>query len=69
MNTGQAQETVGSAGVEWTCWVPLPLNVLKANFHVTVFEDGFSTVACVVRDNARALLLVAGFQCDGDFGC
>ena len=45
------------------CWVPLPINILKANFDAASWENGCSSAACVVRDHTEALLLAAGFLC------
>ena len=62
----QAQGSCGSAGSERVCWVPPLRNVLKANFDAASWENGNSSVACVVRDHTGALLLAAGFQCDNN---
>jgi len=57
---------VVAIGSEWVFWVPPLRNVLKANFDVASWENGNSSVACIVRDYTGALLLAAGFLCDSN---
>ena len=45
------------------CWIPPTMNVYKANFDASWWEDGRATLACVVRNHSGTLLLVAGWEC------
>ena len=54
----------GPPPARWICWSPPPTNVIKLNFDAAVRGEGFSTVACVARDETSKLILAAGFLCD-----
>ena len=40
-----------------------PVDIIKANFDATVWEDGSITMGCVFRNEAGHILLAIGFEC------
>ena len=48
------------SGSHWVCWILPPPSVVKVYFDGAVWEDGTAAGACVVKDVAANLLLVAG---------
>jgi len=55
----------GAATRCWTCWIPPPSGVIKANFDAAVWDDGRPTAGCILRDNIGEVLLAAGFVWEG----
>jgi len=60
----EAQGFSCATGMKWVRWTPPPADVLKVNFNAALWDDGCSSVACVVRNSAGKLLLVAVWSCE-----